>query len=62
MKEWVNLPQEELRNSIKQFRTRLRDVIKKKEVILNKLCYMHFVTILVLSFHNFNEITSLDTE
>ena len=30
MKEWLNLPQEELRNSIKQFRTRLRDVINKK--------------------------------
>ena len=29
---------------------------------MNKLCYIHFVTILVLSLHNFNEITSLDTK
>ena len=29
---------------------------------MNKLCYIQFVTILMHSFHNFNDITSLDTK
>ena len=32
-KEWVNLPQEDLRNSIIHFRTRFRDVIEKGSYI-----------------------------